>query len=247
MSGLDRKKITKREFLKIVGLSGASLFTLGSLADELLAQAQSAKIPVAVMIKPNAFQPGYGGLFSAAMVFPGGYKAADVDVSSVRCEGACALDSIFYSDGRTIAFLFDSNSLRADLPCGFSVPFTVNGKLYDGTIFEGSHTVAIIKADQATIYHTSSRKRRSCNACKNHAVNRMYYSKQAADNDRAHPGCNCRIVEERTSWQNYVNAFWPDRQGGEAVYDRRWGWPPPLPEGLSLEYPLRLDKHLRRG
>lgn len=234
VSDLSRRKTTKREFLKILGLSSASLFASGSLADELLAEVRGGTIPVVVMIRPNAFRSGRSTPFSSIVVFPEGYEAADVNVPSVRCEGACALDSVCGPYGRSIAILHDSGHLRDDLPCGFSVPFTVTGQLFDGSTFEGSDTVAVIGTDQSVIYHTSTRKRRSCGACKSHALNRIYSSRQAADGDRTHPGCDCRIVEERIGWQNYVKAFWPGSRGGAAVYDRRWGWPPPSPAGLNI-------------
>jgi hypothetical protein len=234
MFDLGLKNITKREFLRIFGLSSASLFASGSLADELLAEVRGAGTPVVVMIRPNAFRLGRSSPFSSIVVFPEGYEAAHVDVSSVRCEGACALDSIWGPDGRIIGILHDSGHLRDDLPCGFSVPFTVTGQLLDGSVFEGSDTVAVIDPDQSIIYHTSTRKRRSCGACKGHALNRIYSSRQAAEGDRAHPGCNCRIVEERINWRDYVRAFWPGSQGGEAVYDRRWGWPPSSPAELCF-------------
>ena len=78
MSNLTGKKTTKREFLKILGLSSASLLASGALADELLAEAQGtsavarARIPVVVTAKPNAFQLGHGGWFSTIIVFPKG-------------------------------------------------------------------------------------------------------------------------------------------------------------------------------
>ncbi len=247
MSNLSRKKTTKREFLKTLGISGASLLASGSLTDELLAQMQSATIPVAPIIKPNVFQHGRGGWFSVMIVLPGGCRTADVDISSVRCEGARVLDSVFYPDGRTVIFLCDSGNLRDDLPCGFSVPFTVTGRLSDGSSFKGSDTVVVIGAEQSVIYHTSTRKRKSCNACKSHAANRIYSSRQAADNDRAHLACNCRIVEEQINWQNYAKAFWPESKGGAVIYDRRWAWPPISPAELSLECPPNLKEHLRRG
>lgn len=243
MSVLSRKKTTKREFLKILGLSSASLIASGSLADELLAEARGDTIPVAVVMKPNAFRSGRSARFSSIIVFPEGYKATHVDVPSVRCEGARALDSICDPDGKSIVILYDSDHLRDDLPCGFSVSFTVTGQLLDGTRFEGSDKVAVIGKDQSVIYHTSTRKRRSCGACKSHAFNRIYSSRPAADGDRAHPGCNCRIVEEKVSWQDYVRAFWPGSRGGAAVYDRRWGWPPPSPAGLDLGQPPGLLVH----
>ena len=247
MSNLSKQKTTKREFLKILGLSSTSLLSFGALADELLAEIQMATIPVVSIIRPNAFQSGRGGWFSIMIVLPSSYKAGDVDVSTVRCEGARVLDSIFYPDGRTIIFLCDSNHLRRDLSCGFSVPLTVTGQLSCGSGFEGSDAVAIVDSEQSIIYHTSTRKRKSCRACKSHALNRIYSSEQAADSDRAHLGCNCRIVEEKIGWQNYLKAFWPTNHVGQTVYDRRWGWPPPLPTGLSLECPSALGEHLRRG
>jgi hypothetical protein len=137
MPKLTRKKITKREFLKLSGISGASLLTLGSLSDELLAQVTQEGHPI------------------------------------------------------------------------------------------------ILKTDQCPVYHTSSRKRRSCRACKGHAVNRIYSSRRKADEDRAHPGCKCRVVTEWVGWRDYAKAFWPSSRGGAEVYDRRWGWPPPLPAGLT--------------
>jgi len=247
MRDLNRRKITRRDFLKFFGLSSASLFTSGVLADQLLAEVLSDVIPVVIMIKPNVFRYGRNDEFSSIVVFPEGYEVTEVDVSSVGCEGAHALDSILCPDSRTIVFLYNSSNLKTDLTHDLLVPFTVTGRLNDGSTFKGSDTVMIIGANQPTVYHISSRKHRSCNACKGHAVNRIYSSMQKADNDRAHPGCNCRIVAEQIGWRDYVKAFWSSSQGGESVYDRRWGWPPPSPKGLSLEYPLCLEEHLRRG
>ncbi len=253
MSDLSSKKTTKREFLKIFGLSSASLLASGSLADELLAEERSVSsifgvtIPVVSMIRPNAFRSGRNHRFACTIVFPRGFEAAEVDVSSVRCEGARALGGTFHPNGRTIVLLCDSGDLRDDLPCGFSVPFTVTGQLSDGSTFRGSDTVAFINADQSIIYHTSTRRRKSCSACRGHAVNRIYSSRQAADVDRAHLGCNCRIVEEKIGWQDYLKAFWPRSRGDIVVHDRRWGWPPPSPVELNLEFPATLGEYLRRG
>ena len=91
MSDLSRKKTTKREFLKILGLSSASLIASRSLADELLSEARGNVIPVVVTIKPNAFRVGRSDRFSSIIVFPEGYEASHVDVLSVRCEGAAEI------------------------------------------------------------------------------------------------------------------------------------------------------------
>jgi hypothetical protein len=253
MSDLSKRKTTRRDFLKVFGLSSASILAPGLLTDEFLAQSVShspshqSYIPVAVLVKPNVFLRGHTSQFGSIVVFPIGYKVADVNVSSVKCEGARAVESIVLPDERAIAFLHNTDELRHDLPCGLLLSLNLTGRLFDGSTFGGTDTVAIISAHQTVIYHTSTRKRRSCRACKKHAVNRIYPSRHLADGNRAHPGCNCRILEERLGWQNYVKAFWPSSRGGLAVYDRRWGWPPPSPAGLDLECPPALKEHLRRG
>jgi hypothetical protein len=48
----------------------------------------------------------------------------------------------------------------------------------------------------------------ACSACKSHAVHRTYRSQQAADADRAHPGCPCPIVS-RASHRSEVVAHFP--------------------------------------
>ena len=101
--------------------------------------------------------------------------------------------------------------------------------------FPGFDTVSILDSGRCYVYHISSRKRRACNACKSHAANRIYPSRDLADLNRPHSGCNCRIVKEEIGWQNYAKAFWHSSRGGSVVYDRRWGWPPPFPPGLNLE------------
>lgn len=250
MFDLIRKKTTKREFLKIFGLSSTSLLASGFLADELLAKVQEKSpdlIPAVVMIKPNVILSAQGRIFSSVVVFPEGYELADAEVSSVMCEGAHVEKYAMVPDSSTMVFLFNSDRLRDDIPHNHSVTFTVHGNLSDGTIFKGSDTVSFLNTDQLFIYHTSTRKRKACSACKNHALNRIYTSRQMTDDDRAHPGCDCRIVVEQIGWQDYAKAFWHSSRGGMAVYDRRWGWPPPSPAGLDLKYTSAVEEHLRRG
>jgi hypothetical protein len=107
--------------------------------------------------------------------------------------------------------------------------------------FPGFDAVSTLNSGPCYVYHTSSRKRRACNACKSHAANRIYPSRDLADLNRAHPGCNCRIVKEEIGWQDYVKAFWHSSRGGAAVYDRRWGWPPPSPPGFNQICGKNLD------
>ncbi|MBC8231473.1 hypothetical protein H8E77_18135 [bacterium] len=246
---LSQKKITRLEFLKVFGVSSASLLVPGLLLSEFSARAQSshsvkeAIIPVTIMIKPDVIKLGSGDNFGSTVVFPESYNVADVNVSSVKCEGAPAVGSTLYPSDRSIVFLYNSGDLRDDLPGGYSVEFTVSGQLNDGTPFEGSNTVAVTGAFKGVIYHTSTRKRKSCNACKSHAVNKIFAKRESADILRAHRGCNCGIVKEEINWQYYIGAFKRGSatalstgktiKGGTTVYDKRWGWPPQLPVGVS--------------
>ena len=103
--------------------------------------------------------------------------------------------------------------------------FTVTGQLRNGSWFEGSDNVAVTGASKGVIYHTSTRKRKSCHACKKHAANKIFSSNKSADINRAHIGCNCRIVKEEIGWSNYIAAFGSDSKGGDTAHDKRWGWP----------------------
>ena len=121
------------------------------------------------------------------------------------------------------------------LSASFFVPGLLHEKLFADVAFGegrgseiGSDTPAHTRKHQYVVYHTSTRKRKTCNACKQHALNKIFSSREAADASKAHPGCNCRIVEEKINWRNYVVAFRPNSKGGTKVYDKRWGWPPPL-------------------
>ena len=68
-----------------------------------------------------------------------------------------------------------------------------------------------------------------------HAVNKIFASREAADINRAHRGCNCRIVKEEINWQYYIGAFGQTGKDSAIVYDKRWGWPPPLPKDVNLD------------
>jgi hypothetical protein len=232
---LSQKKITRLEFLKIFGVSSVSILTPGVLLSGLSARAQSsysvkgATIPVTAVIKPDVIKLGSGDNFGSIVVFPEGYDIADVNVSSVRCEGAPAVDNILRPDDRSIVFLYNIGDLRDNLPGGYSVEFSINGQLNDGAPFEGSDTVAVLCASKGVIYHTSTRKRKSCNACKSHAVNKIFAKREVANINRAHRGCKCGIVKEEIKWQYYINAFGQTIKGGATVYDKRRGWPPRTP------------------
>jgi hypothetical protein len=218
------------EFLKkLAGLSSASFVPFLFSADVALSNDVN---PVYTCIVPNLILLGSDRQFFSFVRFPKGVDITNVDVSSVRCEGAPALKASFHPNDRTIFFLFNIGDLREDLDSGFAVTFTVSGIFHDQTPFEGSDTVACIRKSECVVYHTSTRIGSACNACRGHSDNKIFSTEGVVT--RPHRGCNCRIVQEIIYWQDYVLAFWPTSKGGSEVYDKRWGWPPPLPKGLRL-------------
>jgi hypothetical protein len=60
--------------------------------------------------------------------------------------------------------------------------------------------------------------RRACGACQAHAHNRLYTSREAADADRAHPGCHCQIAGRQTDSTTMTQLF----PAGQSIYDKRW-------------------------
>jgi hypothetical protein len=69
-----------------------------------------------------------------------------------------------------------------------------------------------------TVYRLSTRAHRTCTACKGHAANRYYKTREAADADRSHAGCNCAIVSQRIKRGLAKQYFKKRRQ----VFDLRW-------------------------
>jgi len=62
-------------------------------------------------------------------------------------------------------------------------------------------------------------------ACTRHAANKLFASPEAADRNRAHPGCNCQVVKggevPEAAWLGLFGS--PQAPAREAV-DRRWAW-----------------------
>ncbi|MCK4459701.1 MAG: DUF4430 domain-containing protein, partial [Methanosarcinales archaeon] len=101
-------------------------------------------IPASVRIKPETLNLNSKGKFTAFITLPEGYDVADINVSTVECEGAPALSgTISASDSGTLVVKFDRANL-AGVPAGDAVPLTVTGELTDGTRFEGSDMVEVI-------------------------------------------------------------------------------------------------------
>jgi len=73
--------------------------------------------------------------------------------------------------------------------------------------------------------HAHSRACHGCNACHQHGLNKLFPSAEAADANRAHVGCKCKVVEggelPADVWEQLFGpAGAPERE----QVDRRWDW-----------------------
>ena len=97
-------------------------------------------ISATVSIEPETLILGSGENFTAYITLPRGYDAANIDISTVECEGAPALsgtivDSTFVTEFSILDLV--------SVPTGDAVELTVTGKLTDETPFVGSDTVSV--------------------------------------------------------------------------------------------------------
>lgn len=67
---------------------------------------------------------------------------------------------------------------------------------------------AVSQGDNNTVYRLQTRKTRSSNACRKHQRYKVFLDHAAADNNRAHPGCNCRIVTQQVT-EEYLTEITP--------------------------------------
>lgn len=62
-------------------------------------------------------------------------------------------------------------------------------------------------------------------ACTAHAANKLFASPEAADQNRAHPGCKCQVIKggelPETTWKAL---FGNPKTIERVAVDRRWGW-----------------------
>jgi len=93
-------------------------------------------------IKPETLNLDSNGIFTVFIEFAEGYDASVVDLSTVRCSGAIAVDIKEDGNGRAI-IEFDRESLLQVEP-GDDVVLAVNGKFIDGQEFVGYDMVKVI-------------------------------------------------------------------------------------------------------
>jgi hypothetical protein len=94
-------------------------------------------------------------------------------------------------------------------------------------------TNPILAAQQVTVFRLSpvprgvkARRNVCCNACHLHSQNKYFATREAANLNRAHRGCNCAIVEERITLDVFNRMFLPIPALGNRLrrveFDLRW-------------------------
>jgi PKD repeat protein len=123
----------------------------GGVGTDTLSISLIPAIPANVIIKPETLNLASKGVFTAFIQLPAGYGVADIDVSTVVCEGAPAIRGTV-SDGTYIA-KFNRPDL-VNVTTSNEVTLTVTGELNDGTPFAGSETVRVIeKGEGKKLWH----------------------------------------------------------------------------------------------
>lgn len=104
-------------------------------------------IPATVRIEPETLNLASKGEFTAFITLPEGYDVANIDVSTVVCEGAPAVKGMVSEEDKgTYIAKFNRQDL-VNMPTGDVVTLRVTGKVYFSGIlidFEGSDTIRVI-------------------------------------------------------------------------------------------------------
>jgi hypothetical protein len=101
-------------------------------------------IPADVTIKPETLNTNSNGKFTAFVQLPEPYNVADIDVSTVTCEGALAIKGTIDEGFLVLNVKFNRQDLNEIAP-GESIEFTVTGELEDGSMFEGKDSIRVNK------------------------------------------------------------------------------------------------------
>jgi uncharacterized repeat protein (TIGR02543 family) len=101
----------------------------------------TAIIAASIRIEPETLNLHGAGMFTAFIRLPADFNIADIDLATVKCNGAPALKGIVADD--TLIVKFDRQSL-VGVMTGDEVTLTVTGKLMNGTMFSGSDTIMVM-------------------------------------------------------------------------------------------------------
>jgi hypothetical protein len=80
----------------------------------------------------------------------------------------------------------------------------------------GSSGSSSADSSKVVAYKLSRRGQDACKACRSHAENRLFLTRDSADGNRAHAGCNCRIKPVWIPRERHEQYF-----ASGQVYDRR--------------------------
>ena len=210
--------ISRSEFLRLLGVSGVAL----ALGDTTVSGATRGADPgaVACRLTPNVLLVGRHNVFRAEVL---GLAHAPTSASCLALEGAA-------TERGSASFEFDG------IVSATSTTGTTN-VVIEGAGFQAEAPAMLVRPEECLVYRTSVRGRTACRSCRDHAVNIVFVSQEAADAGRPHARCRCPIVSEKVSWEFYARAFWPTGPGAGVLHDRRWGWPAAVPAGLTVSGP----------
>ena len=95
-----------------------------------------------VRIEPEVLKLGSKGVITAFIKLPEQYSISEVSLATVTSQGASAVKAVI--DGDKLIVKFNREELQ-DIQPGEDVELSVRGELQDGTVFEGSDVVKVIK------------------------------------------------------------------------------------------------------
>lgn len=98
-------------------------------------------IPADVTIKPETLELSSRGVITAFIELPEQYSVEDIDLETVKCQGAAAKSGAVEDD--ILKVKFNRQDLQDVVP-GKEVELQVAGETTDGTRFEGTDTIRVI-------------------------------------------------------------------------------------------------------
>lgn len=129
----------------LAGLPSLGFFGEVSLTGEL--SACEEPVAATIRIEPERLNLNSKGFFTAFITLPEEYDVGDIDVSTVECEGASAINGMVSKiDGNTFIAVFNRQDL-VNITVGDAVSLKIIGKVSDnGNLidFEGCDTIRVI-------------------------------------------------------------------------------------------------------